>query len=140
METNKNSPLVSAAGLIAGMGPAFITAFTQLWNSIAKDRPGAAEVILEDSARDASEWRLVTLGFMRVVLQHIGQGYPLVMPAELVDMYLWHMDAGTEPEIRAECEACGLGLPEEFQACPHCRGRVGVGLHSLRLAARAVNN
>lgn len=78
---------------------------------------------------------------VRAISQHILQGYPLALPAPVVEFYLAVAagELGLETPL-FECENCGYGLPRVFTVCPLCGGRVALGAHSQKCAAKAVTN
>ena len=84
---------------------------------------------------DPSNWGVLACVFVRIVLQHIVQGYPLALPPAVAIVYL---AAGAQLETPFnECGDCGYCLPRSFRVCPLCGGRPGLGAHSLKQRRRA---
>lgn len=125
----------------------FIDAFVQLMQSIEdpvwKMRLCVAVTVAakwQDAGRELP-WTLdaILAGVVvRVVLQHMYQGFPLALPVAVIDAYA---AAGEKLETPLfECENCGYALPRSFATCPLCGGRTGVGAYSVRRSRRAACN
>ena len=107
----------------------------------SRDSVAAALIVYDLGNHGPAEWGLLASVFIRVVLQHLFQGYPLAMPAEVLAFYWKCIEEGTFPETPLfECQSCGYGLPRTFKTCPLCGGAVGLGAHSLRQSAGAYLN
>jgi hypothetical protein len=110
-------------GLAARLTAAFSVAAQ--WESRGERVPYRPEVLLASGA-------------VRIVLDHLYFGRPLVFPPEVRQAYI---DAGERIETPlADCEHCGYPLPRSFSACPLCGGRVKVGAYARRRAGRAALN
>jgi rRNA maturation endonuclease Nob1 len=75
---------------------------------------------------------------MRVVLQHVYQGFPLALPTAVIEEYVAAGELIATPLF--ECEKCGYGLPRTFHTCPLCGGRTGLGAYAVRRARVAMFN
>ncbi len=68
--------------------------------------------------------------FIRVVLQHLAQGFPLEFPEAVADIYL----AGMPETPLFKCERCGYGQARTFTECVLCGGNTGELLYCKRMA------
>jgi hypothetical protein len=112
----------------------FLAVCAELLGTI-QDR-GTAILIAGDLASgDSAKWEVLTCAFVRVVLQHIYQGFPLLFCPAMIAAY---MAAGVNIQTPLfECAECGLGLPRSFKTCPCCGGLVGLGVHAAKMGWRA---
>jgi hypothetical protein len=91
-------------------------------------------IITDEGEKHRTSPRPLIEAIALMVLQHIQQGFPLELPAVVIEAYL----AG-ETETH-ECGDCGYGCPRSFEACPLCGGRTGPNAYALRRARVAQNN
>jgi hypothetical protein len=75
---------------------------------------------------------------VRIVLQHMYQGFPLALPMVVLAAFVAAGDALETPLF--ECAACGYALPRSFATCPLCGGQVGLGAYGLRRSRLAGRN
>ncbi len=91
-----------------------------------------------ESPPDDNAYAVLAAAAMRIVLQHVYQGFPLKLPQVVIDAIL---EAGLALKTPLfECEVCGYGLPRSFRNCPLCGGRVALGAYALRRGKKAASN
>jgi hypothetical protein len=75
---------------------------------------------------------------IRIVLQHMYQGFPLALPMVVLNAYVAAGEGLITPLF--ECSACGYCLPRSFATCPLCGGQVGLWAFGRRRSRSAACN